>query len=168
MAQPASSSGSVGKIGLIIALFALAIFFWFYLGDNDEGYVDKDFFYDQSEKQLFTAPRTSVPPIAGINDATEDAVRAVVISVTANPKDKSSHQIAYLEMYTPEMKRQFEEAQRTGNAPPMGRGAAQSHRLVRRHNEEKWHPIISPEGEKIVSEWAKPGSDGVVPVVCTP
>lgn len=166
--EPEVGSRPIGQIALIVVLLAAAAGFWIWLGDGDPGVVDQDFFYDLSEEKLFTAPRTSVPPIVGLNDATEDAVRAVVISVTGNPRDKKSHQIAYLEKYTPELKRQFEEAQRSGNPPTMGRGAAQHQRLVRRLHEPVWHSIASAEGEKIVTEWARPGPNGVMPVVCAP
>ena len=103
-----------------------------------------------------------------IDDAKEDAVRAVVISTNGHPEDKSSWTIAYLEMYSPELKRQMEQAQATGDSPLMGRGLAQSHRFVRRLTDSQWSPLNSPEGERIVTEWARPGRNGVTPVVCAP
>ena len=81
---------------------------------QDDGVSEKTYFYDLSEKKLFTAARTSVPPIKGINDAVEDGVRAVVISTTGNCRDKSCLKVAYLETFSPELKRQMESAQRTG------------------------------------------------------
>lgn len=155
------------KLALAVGLMALAAVF-FVVFQGGDGAVDKDFFYDLSEKKLFEASRKSVPPIRGLNDAEEDAVRAIVISITGDVRDKSSHQIAYLEKYTPELKRQIENAQETGDAPPMGRGAAQWQRLVRTMEEDVWYPVASPQGEVVVSRWAVPGPNGVTPVVCTP
>src|SRR2546422_7302251 len=112
--------------------------------------------------------RTAVPPIKGIKGAQEAAVRAVVISTTGDPKDKSSWKVAYLEKYSPELKKQMETAQANGNSPQMGRTEAQAHRFVKRMADSKWFPMDSPQGEAIVSDWATPGPDGVTPVVCAP
>jgi hypothetical protein len=126
------------------------------------------FFYDLSERRLFTAPRTSVPPIKGVNDDQEDAVRALVISTTGKPADKASWKIVYLEKYSPILKGQMEAAQQSGQSPSMGRGEALAHRFVRRVTDTDWFPMNSAEAERIVSEWATPGPDGVTPVVCAP
>ena len=129
---------------------------------------EKAFFYDLSEKKLFTAARDQVPPIKGINDAEEDAVRAVVISTTGKPEDKESWSIAYLEKYSPELREQMIEAQKTGTSPRMGRVMAQAHRFVRRVNEDRWHALNTEQGERIVTDWATPGPHGITPIICTP
>jgi hypothetical protein len=113
-------------------------------------------------------PRTLVPPIKGINDNVQDAVRAVVISLNGNPADQASHKIAYLEKYSPELKQQMEVAQASGASLQMGRNEALGHRFVSRVDQPEWHPINSPEAEKILTEWATPGPDGITPVVCSP
>jgi hypothetical protein len=41
-------------------------------------------------------------------------------------------------------------------------------RFVRRVSDKDWFPLISPEGQRIVSEWTAPGPNGLSPVVCTP
>src|SRR5688500_11646647 len=116
---------NIAKLGLALALFAVAGFFiWQFIRD-DSGISYKAFFYDLSEKKIFTAPRTAVPPIKGINDDVEDGVTAVVISTTGDPKDKKSWKIAYLEKYSPELKASLEKAQATGKASEIGRGLAQ-------------------------------------------
>ncbi len=136
-------------------------------GGDADGTV---YFYDLSEQKLFAAPRSSVPPIRGINNDEPDGVRAVVISATGNPRDKKNRKIAYLEKYTPELKAQFEAVQREGAAAqvPLSREMVPANTLVRRLNENLWHPMNSPEGEKIVAEWNVPGPDGNYPVVCVP
>lgn len=152
-------------VSLVLLLIATVFMVRFL---RQTGGTDEAFFYDLSEQKLFTAPRTAVPPIKGLNDDKEDAVRAVVVSTTGNPREESSWKVVYLEMYSPELKRQMEAAQATGTSPEMGRGGAQSHRFVRRVGEDQWHAMNSSEGERIVTEWAAPGENGVTPVVCTP
>jgi hypothetical protein len=160
-------------LALAVVLLAGAAFrFSLYLGDR--GQADENaYFYDLSERKLFVAPRTLVPPIRGINNNEPDGMRAIVISPSGNPKDKASQKIAYLEKYAPELKQQFEAMQsgQESGAPAggrIGRGAAQSFIFVRRLNEETWHPVNSPEAEQIMTEWQIPGPDGKTPVVCVP
>jgi hypothetical protein len=156
------------KAILAILMLAVAGFFFLRFLREDSGVSEKAFFYDLGEQKLFTAPRTAVPPIKGIKGAEAAAVRAVVISTTGDPKDKSSWKVAYLEKYSPELKKQMETAQATGNSPQMGRAEAQAHRFVRRAADSQWFPMDSPQGEAIVNDGATPGSNGVTPVVCAP
>jgi len=130
------------------------------------------YYYDLSERKLFVADRALLPPTRGINDDEPDGMRAMVISTNGNPQDKSSHRIAYLETYTPELKQQL-EAMRAGKeadagGPRLTRGTAQSFTLVRRLSEAAWHPVNTPEGERIMTEWLAAGPDGKMPVACTP
>ena len=156
------------KAALAILMLAGAALFFIRFLREDTGVSEKAFFYDLSEQRLFTAPRTAVPPIKGIKGAQEAAVRAVVISTTGDPKDKSSWKVAYLEKYSPELKKQMETAQANGNSPQMGRTEAQAHRFVKRMADSQWFPMDSPQGEAIVNDWATPGPNGVTPVVCAP
>lgn len=163
-----SRFSNLAKVGLAILLFGLAgILTWRFLSRTD-GISEKAFYYDLSEKKLFVADRGLVPPIKGVNDATEDGVRAVVISRNGKSDDPASREIAYLEMYMPELKQQMETAKSTGSSPAMGRAAAQLQRLVKRVGDPEWVSMATPEGERIVSDWAVPGADGQSPVVCSP
>jgi len=135
------------------------------------------YYYDLSEQKLYTAPRTLVPPVRGLNDPAEDAFRAVVISTSGNPRDKASFKIAYLEKYSPEFKEQVEAMQKaqagdaTAAPPPktrIDRVAAQAHRFVRRLTDLEWHPLNSPEAERIMTEWQAASTNGRAPVVCVP
>jgi hypothetical protein len=156
------------KLGLAVVMLGAAGFFLVRFFRQDDGVSEKTYFYDVSEKKLFTAPRTSVPPIKGISDAVEDGVRAVVISTTGNCRDKSSLKVAYLETFSPELKQQMETAQRTGGSPLMSRAMALGHRLVKRPTDANWFPMDSPDAERILNEWATPGPNGLTPVVCAP
>src|SRR2546427_350615 len=94
---------------LAIVLFAGAAFrISRFMGERSQ-VGENAYFYDLSERKLFVAPRTLVPPIRGINNDEPDGMRAIVIS--GNPKDQASRKIAYLEKYAPELKQQFEAMQ---------------------------------------------------------
>lgn len=166
--NPGMNKADAIKLVLALAILGTATVFLVRFFRASDGVTEKAFFYDVSEKKLFTASRTAVPPIQGLNDAEMDAFRAVVISTKGRPEDKSSWTIAYLEQYSPELKRQMEAAQANGSSPLMGRGQALAHRFVRRVGDADWHPMDSPEAEKIVTEWAMPGPNGITPVVCAP
>jgi hypothetical protein len=63
---------------LVVAVLMLGIagvLLWRFIHERPE-VSEKAFFYDLSKQKLFTGPRTGVPPIKGIDDAQEDAVRA--------------------------------------------------------------------------------------------
>jgi hypothetical protein len=124
------------------------------------------FFYDLSKGELFTADANLIPPIRGIDSSDEDGVKAVVIAPT--PNDKKNRRIAYLERYSPELKRDMEEARAKQTRPLIDRGSQQNFRFVRRAKDADWHPMNSAEGQRIVNEWTTPGPDGLSPVVCTP
>jgi hypothetical protein len=162
------SKSDLAKITVAIAILALAVLLTVRFWRSDDGVSDQAFFYDLSAGKLFTANRTRVPPIPGVDNQEEDAARAVVISTTGRPEDKSSWKIAYLERYSPELKRQMEEAQRTGGSPSMSRSQALAHRYVRRLADPEWVPMNSPEAELIVTEWATPTESGAIPVICAP
>lgn len=164
----AMNGSNLLKLAVGIGLLALAgTRLWQWARTRSDG-SEKTFFYDLSEKKLFVGPRDAVPPIRGVNDAQTDAVRAVVISTNGEPANKRSWKIAYLEMYSPELKQEIEAARAAGVSPAMGRAEAQRHRFVRRLGDSGWYPMDSPQGEQIVTEWASPGPDGITPVVCSP
>ncbi len=151
-----------------VALLALAVWMgWRFLADN-VGISGKAYFFDLSEQRLFAGPRDAIPPIKGLNDAVEDAVRAVVIATNGVAADKASRRIAYLEKYSPELKREMEAAQASGTSPSMGRGLAQAHRFVRRVDGSQWYPLTTEEAEKIVNEWLTAGPGGGPAVICSP
>jgi hypothetical protein len=151
----------------VAALGSSAVLFARHWRSGSDGET-KAFFYDLSEKKLFSAPARLVSPAKGLDGAEEDAVRAVVISTNGNPKDKSSWKIAYLEKYSSEMKQEFEKAQRSGTAPSVSRAFAQFQRFVKRPEDAQWYPINTAEAGKILNEWLTAGPGGSSAVVCTP
>jgi hypothetical protein len=155
------------KLALSLGLLSGAAVLFANFLKRDKGIVENTFFYDMSQKKLFSAPRESLPPMRGLDNAEEDAVRAVVVAVNGDPKDKVSRKIAYLEKYTPELKEHLAKV-REGKAEPLPRGSRDSYRFVKRVDDPEWRAINTPEGEKILGEWNVPGPDGKYPVVCAP
>src|ERR1700682_5272728 len=119
------------KLVLAVMLLGGAVLMFARFLRQNDGVSEKTFFYDLSEKKLFAASREALPPIRGLNDAVEDAVRAVVIAANGNPQDKASRKIAYLEKYAPELKQRLEKV-RNGQAEPLPREARNGLRFVKR------------------------------------
>ncbi|MBE0545427.1 MAG: hypothetical protein IH623_29155 [Verrucomicrobia bacterium] len=157
----------LAKVALAVLLLGGAGFLFARFLKQGGGVGENEFFYDLSEKKLFAAPRESLPPIRGINDAEEDGVRAVVIVLGSNPDDKAARTIAYLEKYAPELKQHLHKV-RAGEAEPLPTRVRNGYRLVKRVEDEAWHPLNTPQGEKILTEWNVAGPDGKYPVVCSP
>jgi hypothetical protein len=160
------------KLSLALALLAVAATLLWRVIRDQMPMEEMAYYYDLSEQKLFAAPRRLVPPIRGLNDATEDAVRAMVFSTTGNPKDKASRKIAYLEKFSPELKQQVEafrkaeEQDPTAPRPPKDKAdriTSRAHCFVRRLTDSEWYPLNSPEAEKILVEWQTPDT-----VVCVP
>jgi hypothetical protein len=160
------NSSNAVKIVLAVALTGGAALMLARFFRSSNATVEETFFYDLNEKKLFAASRELLPPIRGLEGNEEGAVRAVVIS-SGNPKNKANQKIAYLEKYAPDLKQHLAKV-RAGQAEPLPRGARDSSRFVKRVADAEWHPVNSPEGEKILAEWNVPGPDGKYPAVCTP
>jgi hypothetical protein len=165
---PAMNKSNLGKLSLALALLAGAAVCFVKLSPRDDGENDKGFFYDLAEQRLFVAPRTLIPPIPGLTGGALKGVRAVVISTNANPGDKASRKIAYLEKYSPELKEVLEAVRAGKTSAVPSHQERQAQIFVRRLNEAEWYAVKSPEGEKILTEWNVPGPDGKLPSVCSP
>jgi hypothetical protein len=165
---PAMNKSNLGKLSLALALLAGAAVCFVKLSPRGDAENDKGFFYDLAEQRLFVAPRTLIPPIPGLTGGALKGVRAVVISTNANPGDKASRKIAYLEKYSPELKEVLEAVRAGKTSAVPSHQERQAQIFVRRLNEAEWYAVKSPEGEKILTEWNVPGPDGKLPSVCSP
>ncbi len=133
-------------------------------------------FYDESEKKLYTMPVTTMPPDKGIGGISGDGEKAVVVTFGKDWHDRSQWRIAYLQKYTPGLKRILDEmliaraAHRIfdGSVPSRQSEYFQTNTLVKRVDDPSdWHTANSDEGKKILTEWRSwRGSDGSPPVVC--
>ena len=137
----------------------------------------KVWFYDLSEKQLYSAARETIPPHKGIGGAKEDGVRAVVAAPKGKEYATTERRIAYLESYTPELKKLLEDvkAARIARRPYPGRLPSRdsdyfgSNTMVCRLGESIWHAASSAEGQRIMGEWRVWRSqDGQPLVLCVP
>jgi hypothetical protein len=161
------SYGNSIKIVLIVVLFAAAGFGFYRSLSQKPDISEKNYFYDLSEKKLFAASREELPPIQGVNDSMEDAVRAIVICAAGNPDDPANRSIAYLEKYAPELKQNIEQA-RLGKAEPMKTRERNGLRQVARAEDAKWFPADTREGQHIMTNWNVVGASGSYPIVCSP
>jgi len=132
-------------------------------------------FYDESEKKLYTMPVATMPPDKGIGGPAGDGERAIVVSFGKNQHDRSQWRIAYLEKYTPDLKKTLDElilaraAHRIfdGSVPSRQSKYFQTNTLVKRVEDHDWYTADSDEGKKILKEWrAWHGPDGSGPAVC--
>ena len=133
-------------------------------------------FYDESEKKLYSMPDTTIPPDKGIGGAGGDGEKAVVVTFGKDWHDRSKWRIAYLQKYTPELKKALDEliiaraAHRVfdGSVPARQSAYFQSNTLVKRVDDHDWFPANSDEGKKILTEWrAWHGADGSGPIICS-
>jgi len=153
-------TGSIAVMAALTVVFAVAKVRRF-RSDGEAG--AKVWFYDQSAKRLYPAPRALIPP-DGNNDA---RVRAIVIGFQGMGNEVSQLKIAYLEKYSPEFKALLERAEAAHAAKrPFGekipsRNSAyfQDNTLVKRPGEAR----------QIMSEWRKwRGPAGQPPIISVP
>lgn len=133
-------------------------------------------FYDESEKKLYSMPDTTIPPDKGIGGPSGDGEKAVVVTFGKDWHDRTNWRIAYLQKYTPELKKALDElmiaraAHRVfdGSAPSRQSEYFQSNTLLKRVEDHDWYPANSDEGKKILTEWrAWRGANGSGPVICS-
>lgn len=162
--------------GSVIVLTALAaasalVKMRHFRGDGEAG--AKVWFYDQSARRLYPAPRDLIPP-----DGHDDArVRAMVIGFQGMGNNVSQLKIAYLEKYSPECKALLERAQAAHAAKrpfaekiPAPQGAYfQDHTLVKRPGESSWRTAGTEEARQIMAEWRQwRGPAGQQPIISVP
>jgi hypothetical protein len=174
-----SLSNSLKMAGIGIAMlaavgFAISRGSVFWKTGEDQA---KAWFYDLSEKKLYAAPINCIPPHAGIGGKRGDGARAMVVNFGPSAASKGESRIAYLEMYTPELKNKLEEVQASraagkpfaGKLPAADSDFFQSNTLVKRVDDVTWQPLNTPEGAQITSEWrAWRGKQGETPMVSVP
>lgn len=142
-------------------------------GKSDKG--GRVWFYDESEKKLYLTPDTTIPPDKGIGGPAGDGEKAVVVTFGKDWHDRGKWRIAYLQKYTPGLKKALEDviiaraARRVfdGTIPSPLSTYFQTNTLVKRVDDRDWYPANSDEGRRILTEWRSwRGGDGSNPVVC--
>lgn len=180
---PAEVSPQTQTLLKLAAAIALAIAAMAFVGKRIGGFrktgeaAATTWFYDQSEKRLYEVPRDTIPPHKGIGGLSGDGVRAVVVAFRAERSDPGKRRIAYLEMFTPELKDLLEKVQAAraygqvfkGHIPARDSEFFLTNSLVKGPEEIEWHASNSPEGRRVMAEWKSwRGPDGQPPVVCAP
>lgn len=134
-------------------------------------------FYDESQQKLYAVPRDTLPPHRGVGGASDDGVKAIVVAPLAQQGDAAQRRIAYLETYTPELKKVLEDVRAAqvagtryeGTIPSGESEFFQKNTLVRRASDSQWYEAGSDEARAIMSEWRRwRDSEGAPLVVCVP
>ena len=159
------------KLTLAGVLFALAILFFVLFSSPEPEALE--YFSDESEQKLYSAPTGSIPPIKGINDNQLDGVRAIVIAPKGKRSDKAAHRIAYLEKWSPQLKQQMEasiRAKAAGHAVPnvLDRSQRKFHQFVRREDSSQWYSLNTDEAAKIMAVLRTKDAKGNIPDICMP
>ena len=125
--------------------------------------ANRVWFYDEGAKKLYAMPDTTIPPDKANGD------RAIVIELAGERK------IAYLLKYTPELKKELDDALQAratgktfdGRIPSRDSDDFKSNTLVRAVDEADWYSANTPEGRKIIEGWRSwRGPDGSAPSFC--
>jgi hypothetical protein len=77
----------------VAAAAALALLFRTWSSDTGG---PRGFVYDLSAGRLFEGPIDAIPPVAGVDGPDADGYRAVIVSVSGKPEERSSWRVAYL------------------------------------------------------------------------
>jgi hypothetical protein len=125
--------------------------------------ANRVWFYNESEKKLYAMPDTTIPPDKGNGD------RAMVVELGGEQK------IAYLLVYTPELKKTLDEVLQArvagkvfdGKIPSSESEYFKTNTLVRSLDETNWYSSNTPQGSDIIHAWRSwRGPDGSAPRVC--
>jgi hypothetical protein len=134
-------------------------------------------FYDQSEKRLYAVPNDTIPPHQGIGGKSGDGVRAFAVTFGPQSSDPAKPRIAYLETYSPELKRILEQIHAARVAHKVYTGPLispesdfyQTNTLVKLPEDQDWSPLASPSGLAVNTKWRSwRGPGGETPLICVP
>ena len=159
-------------LALAVVLLAGAAFQFSRFLDERSQAGENSYFYDLSERKLFVAPRTLVPPIRGINNDEPDGMRAIVISTSGDPKDKAGQRIAYLERYAQcrsdirsarycagghgAARHPYHRAKHILGASPIEAGGWPARRIFKTGSHTKIPLTTSPSSAGPISRWFNP------------
>lgn len=160
------------KLGLAAAIILAAVGITFAVL-RGKGVGEVAYYYDLSERRLYTAPTGQIPPLPGVGGASGDGVLAVVYVCGKDPS-KGERKVAYLMTYTPELgklKAQAEQATKGQAEYPQqlqDRSWVNANTLVRTPEDTEWHPISSDAGQAALAVLSRKCEDGSYPTVCSP
>lgn len=167
------------KLISLLAAVALAVAFAIRQGNSALSSGEEQarvWFYDLSEKRLYTARADTIPPDKGVGGHPNDGVRATVVTFGTGKKPENQR-IAYLATYTPELSAilsKLQQARRdkkpvATKIPDRDSDFFQTNSLVKLPEEPQWHPLNSPEGQKVTTQWRSwRGPNAEPPEICVP
>ena len=124
------------------------------LGSGRIKATTQEWFYDLNTKQLFSAPASTVPPVAApsgpLPDGSPAGVRAYVYG--CENCNKSSRFIAYLEMFTAEGRAALETAHQRKPTETMLPMTPATGILVRRPDGTEWVERNTAAGYRIIAD----------------
>src|SRR5260370_35864040 len=141
---------SRSKLVIALVLLAAAACLFVKLYPTPENQDGKSYFYDLKEHKLFVAPRSSIPPIPGLQKGELSGVRAIVVSTNGNSADKTRRKIAYLEKYAFDLKEVLEAVQAGKGVEGPSRRGRQGLTLVKRLSDSQWYPVGLPAAGKMM------------------
>lgn len=131
------------------------------------------YYYDMNEGKLFITSSDQTPPIHAPSDDKNNpralnGVQAFVFSCT-DCSDPDTFKIGYLQRYTPRAK-ELQDKLRSGEAPPEAMMMAPEMEFeIKRVDDKRWVPGMSPEAEQIMDEvYRENCPDGKRPKPCYP
>lgn len=155
----------------VVSIFLLLIVIISLLMPEDTVTVQdykKAWFYDLNTGRLFIARSDAVPPIKApsgpLPDGRPAGVRAYVFSYTAEP-NKSDTFIGFLEIPDPAAKDNLSDSTNSEFSSPRQWGKG---KLIRRPDDQQWHPADSSEGQAILKEILLANKNGRSAIFCTP
>lgn len=165
------------KTGVAAGLIAFAIWFGLeqfraFRHSGQDG--SRVWFYNVESKSLYSEEGDAIAPV---KHSGNEGVRAMVVGFDGKSSDPTKCRIAYLETFTPELKGLLEQVKSAraagrvydGKIPARGGSFFESNTLVRRAEETEWHPVNTPEGQKIMAEWKSwRGPNGERPLASVP
>jgi hypothetical protein len=164
------TTGSVAALTALAVVLAVAKAVHF-RADGEAG--ARVWFYDQSARRLYPAPRSMIPP----DGAGDERVRAMVIGFQGLGNEVSQLKIAYLEKYSPELKALLQRAETAHAAklpfledlPSQSSAYFQENTMVKRPGETSWHTVGASEARQIMDEWREwRGPGGQAPIISVP
>jgi len=159
------------SVSLVCALLIITtLWLTLFSGEEVEIYeTNLMWFYDINTGELFTAEKTSLPPIVTesgpLPDGQPAGVMANVLTYDPTGKDQSQQFIGYLVKLTEEGKLAWTEALETDSLSKM---QWETGRLIKRIEDEEWVKADNPEGMRIRRLAYKPNDKGLFPQCVKP
>lgn len=170
-----SNQPIVAGIAILVLIFSFAYMTCTLSGGGSGGYrvITEHFFYDLNTGEVYVASSDLVPPVSSPSDEARgtkryNGVRAYVFSCT-DCSDYSSHEVRYLQRFTPKSKK-MQEQMRDGKMSDemIMMVSPEEESEIKRPDDEEWYPAMSEEAQEIFEETYRECDNGELPRECFP